>query len=164
MKPQTKPDLPTHVDAALCVFLGHMTELDVVWALTGSTAHVLQGVPLKVGDIDVQTDAEGARRIVDHFERYRVSPVEFEFKDDRIRSHFGTLRLAGVEVEVMGDVETRNKSGEWTPAPPVADVRRMVPFRDWDVPVMPLEVEWRAYERYGRPRRARLLRQHLGLE
>ncbi|MFC6233223.1 nucleotidyltransferase domain-containing protein, partial [Paenibacillus allorhizosphaerae] len=38
-----------------------MTQIN--WALTGSTSFALQGLPYEPGDIDIQTDQQGAYEI-----------------------------------------------------------------------------------------------------
>lgn len=54
------PAIPTAHLAALRHIVATLARSPIDWALTGSTSFALQGVPVAVGDIDVQTDAVGA--------------------------------------------------------------------------------------------------------
>ena len=84
----------------------------VRWALTGSASFALQGVPVEVHDIDVQTDAAGAYALAYRFAEAVTRPVAFS-EAERMRSHFGALRLWGVSVEIMGDIAKRLPDGRW---------------------------------------------------
>lgn len=85
---------------------------DLVWALTGSAGHALQGADLEPKDVDVQTDERGAYRIAELLAEYRTRPVE-HLTTELVRLHFGTLHVEGVN-EVMGGVQTRSLVGSWT--------------------------------------------------
>jgi len=130
---------------------------DLVWALTGSAGHALQGADLEPKDLDVQTDEFGAYRIVDLLFEYCTRPAEYR-RTDVIRSHFATLNVDGVDVEVMGAVQTRSPGGSWEEPVDVAANRTFVDFRGLAVPVMSLDHEVAAYERLGRRERVAVLR------
>lgn len=132
---------------------------DPDWALTGSASFALQGVPVDPDDVDVQTDADGAYRIQSAFSDRVVDPVSHS-EGDRIRSHYGELRIEGVAVEVMGGVETRSDDDAWTGPVDVAEHRRFASLDGRSVPVLSLSYEADAYERLGRDERAALLREH----
>ncbi len=129
------------------------------WALTGSTSFALQGVPMTPNDVDVQTTENGAYAIEAEFEETVVEPVS-ERVSDEMRSHYGKLRLADLEVELMGDLQKRDATGAWEPPVDVTDHRTWVSFDGRDIPVLDLAYEARAYERLGRTETARLLRDH----
>ncbi|APW98343.1 hypothetical protein CHINAEXTREME_11305 [Halobiforma lacisalsi AJ5] len=126
------------------------------WALTGSTAFALQGVPVEPNDVDVQTTEDGAYGIADRFPESVVDPVPFE-EGDRIRSHFGALERRGVRVEIMGAVQKRDADGTWELPVDVAAHRTFAMADGTRVPVLSLEYEAKAYERLGRSERAKLL-------
>ena len=96
----------------------------VPWALTGSTSFALQGVPVSPRDIDVQTDEAEAYEIERRFAASVLRPLTFA-STERIRSHFGALRIGGVTVEIMGGVQKRpprrdvGGSRRRHPAPPL---------------------------------------------
>ncbi|NPV07906.1 MAG: hypothetical protein HPY83_08090 [Anaerolineae bacterium] len=130
------------------------------WVLTDSTAFAAQGLPLQPHDIDLQADAAGAHAIEAALKEYMVEPVAFS-SSGRIRSHFGRAILAGVRVEIMGDVEVLLPDGTWRPPPDIPRLRRWVTAGGLRLPVLPLEYECRAYLQLGRLDRAELLRRYL---
>jgi len=81
-----------------------------------------------------------------------------------IQSHFGTLRIEGVVVEVMGALRKRDREGEWTAPVPIDRRREFVEFCGRPIPVLSIEYEATAYERLGRTERAARLRAHADLE
>lgn len=135
----------------------------VTWALTGSTSFALQGVPLEPDDVDVQTTAAGAREIAARFADHVVEPVS-RTEGDGIRSHLGRLRLSGLDVEVIGDLQKRRPDGTREDPVDVTEHRRFVDWSGRRVPVLSLSYEARAYERLGREERAALLRRHAGVD
>jgi hypothetical protein len=128
----------------------------IVWALTGSTAFVLQGVPVEPHDIDVQTDAAGAGAIAARFSQAIVQPVAFS-GTDRVRSYFGALELHGLRVEIMGALQKRQPDGSWETPVDVVALRRWITVGGLRLPVLDLAYEARAYRLLGRVERADLL-------
>lgn len=161
---------------------------NVTWALTGSTSFALQGVPVEVHDIDIQTDAEGAYVIQSLFPGNITRPVKF-LESPRIRSHFGAMEIDGVTIEIMGAVQKRiprphaqndpredagaarhfegpdgsdePSSLDWEPPVDVESLRVFTEWQGYLVPVLPIEYEYGAYLSLGRLERSRLLRQFL---
>lgn len=133
----------------------------LAWSVTGSANLALRGLPVDPGDVDVMTTAAGAYRIADEFDEHVVRPVDPPDPDPdrRIRSHFGALRLAGVEVEVMGAVEHR-VDGRWVPTEDVAETREFLDVEDRRVPAMPLNHEHRGYRDLGRDERVEVIEAH----
>ncbi len=129
----------------------------ILWAVTGSLGLALQGVPVPVHDIDLQTDAAGAYAIERCFKDDVTRPVTYS-SGERIRSHFGALTLDGIQVEIMGDVEHLLPPGQWKPAPDLATLLRLIEFADLQVPVLPLEFERQAYLELGRTEKAEIIR------
>lgn len=151
-------DLPEDVASALEVFLETMSDVPAQWALTGSTSFAIQGVPVTPQDIDVQTNASGASVIERQFPDHVVDPVSRR-ESEHMRSHFGVLRLDGVRVEIMGDLQKRLSEGCWEPPVDITDHRQYERWRGHDVPVLSLGYEATAYERLGRAERAERLRE-----
>ncbi|CAG0936404.1 hypothetical protein TFLX_05277 [Thermoflexales bacterium] len=126
------------------------------WAVVGSTGMALQGVPLEVHDLDIQTDREGAYRLAELFTEHAVTPVRY-VASDRIRSHLGEYELAGVKVEIMGALE-KLVNGVWEQPVDIREHRHWLEVNGLVVPVLDLEYEVEAYTQMGRTERAALLR------
>jgi len=135
-----------------------LVDSDVVWVVAGSTAFALRGMPVSPRDIDLQTDRSGAYEIERRLRQFVVRPVAFS-TSERIRSHFGELKIEGVQVEIMGDIEKRRSDGSWEPSPDLGAYMELVAAEDMNVPVLSLGYEAEAYEKLGRTERARMLRE-----
>lgn len=117
----------------------------------------LQGVPVEVHDIDIQTDKDGAYEIERCLAEFVVEPVCYR-DSHRIRSHFGTLQIDDVKVEIMGAVQKRVDDQLWEKPVEVERHRRWVEIDDLRVPVLSLEYEYQAYLRLGRNDKVEILR------
>lgn len=132
----------------------------VRWALAGSASFALQGVPVEAHDIDVQTAATGAYALAGRFADAVTRPVVFS-EAERIRSHFGALRLYGVTVEIMGDIAKRLPDGRWEEPVDLDAHTRFVDAHSLRLPVLALEYEAAAYRTLGRIQTADLLERWL---
>ncbi len=135
----------------------------LVWAVTGSLSFALQGVPIEPHDIDLQTDEAGAYAIERCCAADVIRPVRFSTAA-RIRSHFGALRIDGIAVEIMGDIEKRLPDGSWEGPVDVQQYRHYVPVEGLRVPVLSLHYECEAYRKLGRLEKAALLEQWLAAQ
>jgi hypothetical protein len=140
--------------------ISRLPPIEVVWALTGSAGLRLQGIDLSVADLDVQTDRSGAKKIVRAFADRVQDRLRFR-RSPGVRSYFARLEIAGVQVEVMGELRKRLPDGTWEPAVEVGPLRRWVEIEGWQVPVIDLEYEARAYEILGRKNKAEQIRSAL---
>ena len=134
-----------------------MAATDVLWVLTGSLAHAIQGVPVEPHDIDIMTDQRSAYEMERHFAGSVIRRVMFA-EAEIIRSHFGALLIDGVKVEIMGDLQKRLEDGTWESPIDLLEHRRFVIREGARIPVLPLEYEYGAYIRLGRHERAMMLR------
>lgn len=132
---------------------------DILWAITGSTGFALRGLPFTPNDIDLQTDMPGAYALEKALQPFVVRAVTFS-STDRIRSHFGQLRLNGVKVEIMGDVE-KWVNGRWEPPADLTQYREYIQFDGMELPVLSLAYEREAYEKMERMETAVILQQWL---
>ncbi|MBE3142878.1 MAG: HAD-IA family hydrolase [Planctomycetes bacterium] len=131
----------------------------ILWAVTGSLGMQLQGLLLEVHDIDIQTDQAGAYQVESLFSEYMVEKVAFSSAKN-IRSHFGTLKIGGVKVEIMGNIEKCLPDGTWEGLDLIKQ-RKFVTLEEMDIPVLSLEYEYQAYQRLGRLERAQQIRDFL---
>jgi hypothetical protein len=128
----------------------------VNWVVTGSLGMALQGVPVEIHDIDIQTDKDGAYEIERCFTEYVVKSVHYS-ESVRIRSHFGALEIDGIKVEIMGDVQKRLDDKGWETSVKVESYRLWVELGEMRVPVLSLAYEYQAYLRLGRTEKAKML-------
>jgi len=137
-----------------------LNKANVNWVVTGSLSFALQGVPVKPNDIDIQTDEAGAYEIERCFFEFVTKRVTFS-STKRIRSHFGELRINGVKVEIMGDVQKRLEDGTWDHKVELGYYKRVIEVKGMQIPVLSLEYEYQAYLKLGRIEKAEMLRKWL---
>jgi hypothetical protein len=130
------------------------------WTLTGSVGMALQGMPLEVHDIDIQTDKGGAYEIEGCLTEYVVKPVCY-CESERIRSHLGMLEINGIQVEIMGGIQKRCENQAWEEPVRVELYRLWLDIERMQVPVLSLEYEYQAYLKLGRIEKAGKLRDWL---
>lgn len=131
---------------------------EIDWAVTGSTAFAIQNIPVEPKDIDIQSSKDGVFTIEEHLSSYSKQPVRFSHTET-IASYFGSLRIDGIEVELMGDIQHR-VDGKWTTPVEIAPLVQMISVNGFDVPVLDLRHEYQAYKMMGRDDRAELLRKY----
>lgn len=85
---------------------------NIKWAIDGSTSLALQGIDVIPRDIDILTDHEGAIRIQESLKKYNVVPISHS-SNEKYDSYFGTFKVKGIKVEVMGDLRVF-RSGKWS--------------------------------------------------
>jgi len=137
-----------------------LNKTSVNWAVTGSLGFALQGVPVEPNDIDIQTDKRGAYEIEYHLSEFVTKRVKFS-STERIRSYFGELKIDGIKVEIMGDIQKRNKDESWENPVSLEHHKRVVEVEGMKVPVLSLEYEYQAYLKLGRTDKAKILRKWL---
>jgi hypothetical protein len=146
--------------AVVRVLCERLSALPRAWALTGSAGLALRGIDVAVRDVDVRTDREGAHAIARAFAEAVERPVTFA-SSETIRSHFGSLRIEGVPVEIMGDMQQRLEDGAWEdPGEWQRHVER-VEVDGLAVPVLGLAYERDMYARLGRADKVESVRRAL---
>ena len=76
-----------HINA-LRLICARLENRDILWAVTGSLNMAMQGMPVEVHDIDLQTNEAGAYAIEALFPDYVVQPVRY-LKSARMRFSSG---------------------------------------------------------------------------
>jgi hypothetical protein len=127
----------------------------VNWTLVGSANLALQGVEVRVGDIDILTDKKGALLIDRLLRQFRVEEVKYR-KSGKFSSYFGKFKIDNVKVEVMGDLSLRNKSGKWVQRGSLLLNKEFIKLGKSKVPTIPLDFEligYRIIPRYAKVRK-----------
>jgi hypothetical protein len=140
----------------LRIICGRLSDLPCAWAVTGSLGLAIQGIPVEVHDIDLQTSQAGAYLIEGLFSECVIQPVHHK-ASPRIRSHFGVLEIEGVRVEIMGGLQKLLADAKWEEPVDVERYLRWVHFEGLRIPVLPLEYERSAYLKLGRLEKAELI-------
>lgn len=146
---------PKYIQILRIIYV-RLNDEGVNWVVVGSLSLALQGVPIEVHDIDIETDETGAYAIERLFSDLVIRRIAFS-SAERIRSHFGALLIDGVEVEVMGDVQHRLEDGSWEDPVDLVLHRRFVHVEDMSVPVLSVEFAYQAYLKLDRVKTAELL-------
>lgn len=144
----------------LRIIYKRLQHLDAPWVITGSLGFVLHGMDVPINDIDLQTDQNGAYQIEDAFQSEVVRHVTFS-EATVIRSYFGELKIAGIRVEIMGELQKKLPSGEWETPVDVRQHRQFIDFDGMRLPVLTLAYEAEAYEKLGRLEKANAIRKWL---
>jgi hypothetical protein len=152
--------IETQYLAALRKIYSGLKDCRAIWAITGSLGMALQGIDLKVHDIDIQTDRQGAFEIENKFPENIMETVHY-LQSERIRSYLGRLEIDGIRVEIMGDIQKRIDEKTWEAPVQVQHHRRWVNIDGMQVPVLSLEYEYQAYLKLGRVERVEILRKWL---
>ena len=150
---------PKHL-AVLHQIVSRLNAADLNWAVTASLSLALQGVPVDVHDIDLETDENGAYAVERIFSEFVTQAVRF-CTAERIRSHFGALMIDGIKVDIMGGVQHRRTDGTWEDPTDWQSHRRLIEIDGMLVPVLSLEYEYEAYQKLGRTSKVELLGQWL---
>lgn len=127
-----------------------LNEAKMAYKVVGGAAAALQGAPVLVKDLDIETSAEDAYRFQNLFADHVVEPVALR-ESEAYRSHFGRFDFDGVAVEVMGDIH-RREGERWVPT--AARTETTVELDGVPVCVSWLEEETLAYIRRRRLDRA----------
>lgn len=115
---------------------------------------------VKVNDIDLQTDRNGAYIIVNAFQAHIIRNVSF-LESERIRSYFGQLKIQQVVVEIMGALQKKITDEEWEPPVDVEKHREFINFEENRLPVLSLSYEEEAYRILGRTEKAEKIKEWL---
>jgi hypothetical protein len=145
--------------SALRIIHARLKNSDVIWAVTGSLGMSLQGMPVEVHDIDIQTSEPGAYEIERRFSDYVTTPVRYS-SSERIRSHLGKLEINGIKVEIMGAIQKRSDD-VWEEPVRMERYRNWVEIEGMQIPVLSLDYEYQAYRKLGRVEKANMIKEWL---
>lgn len=133
--------------------------LNINWVITGSTAFIIQGVPLEPNDIDIQADKQGAYQIEECFKEFVTSKVSLS-NNGKISSYFGCLEIDGIKVKIMGDIQ-KNVNDEWEEPVDLRKYKKSIILKDMNLPVLDLRYEYKAYMKMCRIEKALLLKKFI---
>jgi hypothetical protein len=152
--------VPQPLLAVLRTIAQQLHGTSITWAVTGSCAVALQGVPVAVHDIDLRTTAHDAYALEGLFLSYQKRPVSFA-STGSVQSHFGALEINGIQVEIIGDMQHRLPDGTWEQIVDMNRFKLWVAVEGIDLPVMSLRFLYEAYQLLGRADKVAVLKNWL---
>ena len=152
--------VPQPLLAVLRLIADQLRGTPITWAVTGSCALALQGLPVAVHDIDLRTTAHDAYALETLFHFYQKCPVNFA-STGTVQSHFGALEINGIQVEIIGDMQHRLPDGAWEPILDMNRFKVWVVVEEIDLPVMSLPFLYQAYQLLGRADKVAILKNWL---
>ncbi len=136
--------------AVLLPVARRLVEAGITYRIVGGTSVALNGVPIKVNDIDIETSEQDAFRFQEIFSENAFQPPAWS-EGGGYRSVFGRYDFQGVQIDIMGDLQ-RREGDRWIPTMTQTETR--VDLEGFSLPVSWLEEETLAYIRRGRLDRA----------
>jgi len=130
------------------------------WVLVGSANLGLQGVNVRVRDIDILTDKRGAFSINRLLKEYEVEKVRYT-RSEKFASYFGKFKMGNTKIEVMGNLKLKDRSGKWWSGSYPLSNKRWIKLGKVRVPVSPLNYELIAYRRIGGYKKAKKIEEAL---
>lgn len=132
------------------------------WAVGGSAALALQGVPVDPRDVDILADDVAVAELLDGL-RGAVRTDEAPWDRGDVRAARRVLAvLAGAEVEILVDVEAVGSDGHVLIGTPPLDGVEAVDINGRQIPVLPLSTMLALLEATGRHARAEMVKRSLG--
>jgi hypothetical protein len=132
-----RKELPKPFHDALVIVAEKLRDLP--WVISGSAARWLRGFAVMPKDIDIDTGAEYAEQLRAVLQEWEVSPLAVPLPE-KFPSVIGKYEIAGVQVELMVDVEIYAHGlhyvGKFTQ---YRDRIIHIPFEGCEIPVFPLE-------------------------
>ncbi|GEM82937.1 nucleotidyltransferase domain-containing protein [Meiothermus hypogaeus] len=149
--------LPERIVQVLRVICPILNDARVEWAVSGSLALALHGLPVVPKDIDLQTDRVGAEQMARLLAEYLVYPPGMHLGVRLVRSYMAQFKIQGLVVEAMGYMEFQTLNGRWKPAPDFRHKRTTVDYLGLSIPVVSLEFLLAFYTQLQRPGRVALI-------
>ena len=81
-----------------------------------------------------------------------TQPVKFS-ATHTIKSHFGKASIINIDIELMGGIQ-KYIHGPWESPVDITNLIIFVPYQNWQVPVLDLKYEYKAYQNLDRTKRA----------
>ncbi len=123
---------------------------DCQYAFRGTAGLVLQGIEMKVDDIDVLCDEETALKCNSLLKDFSIDEVGYK-ESDKFKSFFGKFEVKGIHVEVMGDWQIKDTKGVWGQLFDAGDSqRKRILFAGEKIWVTKTETELAMFAQMGR--------------
>ncbi|WP_299428697.1 hypothetical protein [uncultured Meiothermus sp.] len=155
--------LPERILQVLRVICPILNDARVDWAVSGSLALALHGLPVAPKDIDLLTDRVGAEQMAQLLSEYLVYPPGMHLGVRLVRSYMAQYRIRDIVVEVMGNLEFQTLNGRWNPGPDFRLKQLRTDYLGLSIPIVSLEYLLEFYTQLQRPGRVALIEAKLKL-
>lgn len=149
--------LPERILQVLRVVCPILNDAQVEWAVSGSLALALHGLPVVPKDVDLQTDRVGAEQTAQLLAEYLIYPLGMHLGVRLVRSYLAQYKIHDIVVEVMGNLEFQTLNGRWNPAPNFREKRQVIDYLGLSIPIVSLEYLLEFYTQLQRPGRVALI-------
>lgn len=149
--------MPERIVQVLRVICPILNDARVEWAVSGSLALALHGLPVVPKDVDIQTDRVGAEQMTQLLTEYLVYPPGMHLGVRLVRSYLAQYKIHDMVVEVMGNLEFQTLNGRWLPAPDFHQKRQVIDYLGLSIPIVSLEYLLEFYTQLQRPGRVALI-------
>ena len=105
--------IPKYFISALRELYNILSSNGCFWILIGSTSLRIQGVDVKLNDIDILTNKKGSIIIDKLLLQYRIKKTEYS-TTDKYRSYYGIYQIGKIKIDVMGEFQYKMKDGSWS--------------------------------------------------
>lgn len=137
----------------LCFIIKLLQEAHLLWALTGSMNHFLQGVKtLNPSDIDIITTEKAIYTIAEVLKSHIIVPLAFR-ETDTLRSFFAVFLIHSVRVEIMANIEDKVHEKWISSHHHWEDNIVHIEINKCEIPCLSLEFEFHIYQKLNQPNR-----------
>jgi len=140
------------IEKALKIVIEKLKGLN--YALIGSVNLYIQGIDLESRDIDILTNPDEIKKIVEILKEYQTKEMYFDKSEGR-NSYRTFFEINGVEIEVLGNVDNMSRSKD------SLDKKILIKYKDIEIPCISLEDELEVYRKMDRKDKVKLVKEKL---
>lgn len=140
--------LPENFDQALMTLITRLNNYQ--YAVRGTTSLILHGLDMGLDDIDVLCNKETAFKVNSLFAKEIIKKVALS-ESSQFKSFYGAAKIAGVQIEFMGDWQIKDKKGNWCePFKAAGSEIEIVTYKERQLPVTTIKTELKMFTLMGR--------------
>lgn len=165
--------IPERLVASMRILSANFDDGKTNWAIAGSVALALHGLPVNPKDLEAVTDALNIEFMDRVLEKKRVFAPGLHMGEPLMRLTVGqysltpepdfahSLRYEPTILKLMSGLEYREQGGQWHKAPDFMEHLERIRFQDMSFPVVSLQWLLEYYIHLERPGRVNLIRSKL---
>ena len=120
------------------------------FVIVGSTNLLIQDITIEAHDIDIVTTKKDAFKMCSLLKQYEIQEMSYSSTKE-FRSWFGKLNVNGLVIEIMAELEFRDKNNNWIKSESLKN-KQYIDYQGFKVPVKSLEGEKEFYQQINRDR------------